>query len=300
MRVDLPGRGLHLEAELHGDAAGPPVLMLMGLGLQLIAWPEAMLRALVEAGYRVVVFDHRDCGLSGTVRAPDATPPARALGAYLLRLPFRAAYALDDMADDALALADTLGLARFHLVGVSMGGMIGQQLAARAPDRVLSLASIMSSAGPATAPWPAPSVLWRFLKPPPGAADHVARVRYLERLLAAIGRIEDASDLADLRRRADCAVRRAWRPGGVARQLCAVLSERDRSASVARIQVPTLIVHGSDDPLVRPAAALHMKRLLPRARLTWVHGMAHYLPERHLPALNAAILEHLREVQSEG
>jgi proline iminopeptidase len=300
MRVDLPERGLHLEAELHGDAAGPPVLMLMGLGLQLIAWPEAMLRALVDAGYRVVVFDHRDCGLSGTVQAADATPPARALGAYLLRRPFRPAYTLDDMAEDALALADTLGLARFHLIGVSMGGMIGQQLAARAPNRVRSLTSIMSSAGPATAPWPAPSVLWRFLKPPPRAADPEARVRYLVRLLATIGRIEDASDLADLGHRADRAVRRAWRPRGVARQLCAVLAERDRSASVARIRSPTLIIHGSDDPLVRPPAAMHLKRLLPRARLTWIHGMAHYLPQRHLPALMAAILEHMRESQCEG
>ncbi|HRQ64815.1 MAG TPA: alpha/beta hydrolase [Xanthomonadaceae bacterium] len=294
MRVELPTRSLHIEAEVHGDAAAPTVIMVMGLGLQLLAWPDELLGALRDKGYRVVVFDNRDCGLSGARLTEGHSTPQHAILAHLLRRPFVPAYRLGDMAEDTLALADALQIGRFHLVGVSLGGMIAQTLAARAPERVLNLASLMSSAGPDTAPWPNARVLWRMLRRPPVRAGHGARVEHMVRLLGMLGRLRDAEEIGMLRRRVDAAIRRAYRPGGVARQLMAVLADRDRSAEVARIACPTLILHGRDDPLVKLPAAHHLKRMVPHARLHVVERLGHYLPQRALPEIGSVLIEHLR------
>ena len=232
MRVDLPGRGLHLEAESHGKPSDPPVILIMGLGLQLIFWPEELIEALTDAGFRVIVFDNRDCGLSGSRFERAYTAPGRALLAHMFRRPFRPAYRLPDMAEDTLALADALQIESFHLVGVSLGGMVAQTLAARYPDRVLSLVSIMSNAGPDTAPWPKPGVLRKFMRRPPRRARRQARIEHTVRVLVAVGRLRDDAEIDRLRERVAAAVDRAWRPDGIARQLLAVLADRDRSAEV--------------------------------------------------------------------
>lgn len=293
MRVELPGRGLHLEAESHGKSSDPAVVLIMGLGMQLIFWPEPLIEALVSGGFRVIVFDNRDCGRSGVRIDPAHTAPAKALLAHLFRRPFRPAYRLSDMADDTLALADALQLGSFHLVGVSLGGMVAQTLAARHPDRVSSLASIMSSAGPDTAPWPKPSVLRKFLHRPPRRGGRQARIDHTLRLLVAIGRLRDAAEIDGLRERVARAVDRAWRPDGIARQLLAVLADRDRSDEVARIQCPTLILHGADDPLIRLPAAFALQKRIPHAELEIIQGMAHYLPQACLPQITAMLLRHL-------
>ena len=170
MQIDLPGRGLTLEVESHGKPSDPAVIMIMGLGMQLIYWPPELIQALIDAGFRVLVFDNRDCGLSGTRIEQAYTAPRKALLAHLFKRPFRPAYRLCDMAEDTLALADALGIDSFHVVGASLGGMVAQGLAARWPDRVLSLASMMSSAGPDTAPWPTPRAMWKFMRPRRAAA----------------------------------------------------------------------------------------------------------------------------------
>jgi len=298
-RIELPQRGLHLEYESHGSDKHPAVILIMGLGMQLVAWPPALIDALVAAGHRVIVFDNRDIGLSGSGPLPaHYTRPQRALLAHLLHQDFTPAYRIADMAADTLALADALRIDRVDIVGASLGGMIGQTLAARSPERVRSLASIMSSAGPRTAPWPSPALLWRFLQRPPKDVTLDAKLGHFVALFRALGNITDESELAAVRERVTLALQRSYNPAGVARQLMAVLADPDRSAEVARIRCPTLIIHGADDPLVPLPAAHHLARLLPHARLEVIQHMGHYLPASALPEIARLTIDHLRRADT--
>jgi len=297
-RIELPSRGLHLEYETHGAADRPAVILIMGLGLQLVAWPPEFIDALVGSGFRVIVFDNRDIGLSGSGPLPHYTPPPRALLAHLLHQVFTPPYRIVDMAADTLAPADALRIERFDVVGVSLGGMVGQTLAARWPDPVRDLVSIMSSAGPRTAPWPNLALLWRFLQPPPRSADPDVSVRHFVALIQALGNIHDSEEIARLRERMQKSLQRAYNPAGAARQLLAVLADPDRSAEVARIRCPTLIIHGADDPLVPVAAADHLKRLLPQARLEIIDGLGHYLPLAKIPRIAELTIEQLTAIET--
>jgi len=294
MRVDLPQRGLHLEYESHGSGRQPPVILIMGLGLQLVSWPQEFIDAIVDAGYRVIVFDNRDIGLSSAGPLSAYTPPPRALLANLLHRTFTPPYRIADMAADTLALADALHIKRFDVIGVSLGGMIGQTLAARNPERIRSLTSMMSSAGPRTAPWPTPTLLWRFLQPPPKEGDFDAQLEHFVALMQALGHIRDRDELERVRERLARSLKRAYNPAGAARHLLAVMADPDRSEEVARIRCPTLIIHGTDDPLIPLPAAQHLARLLPHARLEVIAGLGHYLPAHALPELARLTIEHLR------
>jgi proline iminopeptidase len=204
------------------------------------------------------------------------------------------------MADDTLALADALGINRFHVAGISMGGMITQILATRAPQRVLSLTTIMSSAGNNTAPRPAPSVLMKSLRRPRKNADVKALERHFFELFKLIGVLgEDEYELAPLRERLAHTVRRAYNPAGTSRQLLAIMASADRSREVRRIAVPTLIIHGLQDPLVRVGAAHRLAELIPHARLEIIDPMGHYLPLRQIEHLAQLCLAHLRNATPE-
>jgi len=295
--IELPQRGLHLEYESHGGSDRPAVILIMGLGLQLVAWPPEFITALVDAGYRVIVFDNRDIGLSSAGPLPQYTSPPLALAAHLLHQEFTPPYRIADLAADTLALAGALGIDRFDVVGISLGGMVGQALAARAPERVRSLTSMMSSAGPRTAPWPAPAVLWRFLQPPPRGALVDKKLDHFVGLMQVLGNIHDDDELKHLRERLSRALQRAYNPAGAARQLMAVLADPNRSEEVARIRCPTLIIHGADDPFIPVAAAHHLKRLLPQARLEVIPGLGHYLPADKLQQIAKLTIEHLRAAE---
>lgn len=291
-QVDLPSRQLALEIQSFGQPDAPPVLLAMGLGMQLLAWPQPYVEGLVAAGFRVILFDNRDAGLSGSgILAPHTAVPM-ALLASLWGRRFRPAYTLQDMADDTLALADALELDQFDLVGVSMGGMIGQALATRAPTRLRRLVSIMSSAGPATTPRPRASVLWRILRRPPAGASANQLVAHFTRLFTVLGHLTDPAEIARLRERLDRTVRRAYKPEGTSRQLLAVLASPDRTSEIQQIRQPVLVIHGRRDPLVPPPAAKHLARHIPGAQLAWL-DIGHYLPLACVPELIRLTVRHL-------
>ena len=293
MRIDLPTRGLHLDYEWTGPETGPVLILIMGLGMQRVAWPPELVAGLAARGLRVLTFDNRDIGHSGTGLIGPHMGVQRAFLRYLLRLPIRAPYTLDDMAADTLALADALGIDQFHVAGASMGGMIGLQLALMAPARVLTLTSIMSSAGPRAAPSPKWSVTRMMLRAPSPHSSHQQRLDHYVALFTEIGRHHnDFAEIARLRRGLDATLSRAYRPAGTLRQLLAVTAQPDRSELLRRLTTPTLIVHGALDPLVPVAAAHRLMNVIPNAKLKIIDGMGHDLPAWAMPLLTDLLATH--------
>jgi pimeloyl-ACP methyl ester carboxylesterase len=257
----------------------------MGLGTQRVAWHDDFCRELVDRGLRVVRFDNRDCGRSTILR--HVAPPSSS--ALLLRRSLRAAYTLDDMADDAAGLLDALGIERAHVVGASMGGMIGQTLAVRHPARVRSLVSIMSTTGSRRVGQPAWRVYPILLRRAP--ADREAYVELAVRVFGLIGSPGFPRSEEELRAVARRSHERGVHSGGTARQLAAIVASGDRTADLARVRVPTLVVHGLADPLVNPSGGRATARAIPGARLLEIPGMGHDLPRGAWPRIIAGIAE---------
>jgi len=290
--------GIDLEVEDSGaalDAQGrtrPVVLLIMGLGMQLIAWPPALVQALLDAGYRVVRFDNRDAGLSQHF---DELGKPKVLWAglkYRLGWRIRPPYSLLDMAQDALGVLDALDIDRAHVVGASMGGMIAQRLALLAPERVLSLASVMSSSGARGLPGPGPEVS-RVLMSRPADKGLDAAIDHSVRVFKAIGSPGFPMRDAEWRDLVGAAARRSFYPVGILRQMVAVLADRSRADELAGIKVPTLVVHGRADPLVPFACAEDTARRIPGARLAGIDGMGHDLPPGVVERLLALLIPHL-------
>ncbi len=266
----------------------PVVLLVMGLGMQLIAWPAPLVEGLVAAGFRVVRFDNRDVGLSQHFDQ-FGTPNLVWQGIkYKLGLRIKTAYTLHDMAADAVGLLDALGIEQAHVAGVSMGGMVAQRLALLAPGRVKSLTSIMSSSGARGLPAASPAVT-RLLLARPADAGLQSVVNHTMKLLTAIGSPGFPMDEADLRARVTAATRRFHHPQGISRQIVAMVADTRRPDELARITAPTLVVHGKADPLVPFACGQDTARRIPGARLVPVDGMGHDLP----PGLVALLLPML-------
>jgi pimeloyl-ACP methyl ester carboxylesterase len=286
--MQLRAGAVTLEVDDRGPRDGEPVLLIMGLGMQLIAWPEALVQGLVARGHRVVRFDNRDAGLSEGFDALGVPNLAVAALRWWLRLPVRSPYALADMAGDTLALMDTLGLPRARVCGASMGGMIAQHLAARHPDRVSHLTLMMTSSGARRLPQARPHVRGALLARP-GRQDTEAVVAHLEHLFHLIGSPGHRPSPEALRQRLRASVERAWRPAGTARQLAAVAADGDRTPLLRRITAPTTVIHGRDDPLIPPACGEDLARHIPGARLELIAGMGHDLPDALLPRFTELI-----------
>jgi proline iminopeptidase len=293
----VTANGLTLAYETSGDPHGSPVVLVMGLGMPLVFWPDALVDGLAANGFRVVRFDNRDCGHSEKVRVGRLPNVPFAIGRSLLRLPVRAPYRLDDMAADVVGLLDALAIPRAHLVGVSMGGMIGQVMAARHPDRVLSLASIMSSSGNPRVSLGRMSVVRAVLRRPADPSDVDAVIAHLMHLFGVIGSPGFAMDAELLRRNCERVARRGYYPVGTARQLLAILASGDRRRDLARIRAPTLVIHGANDPLLPAAAGRDTARHIPGAKLMVIEGMGHDLPPALTPRLVAAIADHCRAAE---
>jgi len=275
--MQLRANGITLEVESFGPATGEPLLLIMGLGMQLLAWHEDFVQDLVATGFRVIRFDNRDVGLSQSFDAEGLPHIGLESVKYLLHLPVKSPYSLSDMALDCVGLLDALGLASAHVCGASMGGMIAQQLAARHPERVKSLTLMMTTSGARALPGPSMKVRGALMARPP-ANDHAAVVASYVRLYQLIGSPAYPNDPEVLRQRIERIVRRSHRPQGAMRQLMAIAADGDRSALLVQIKAPTQIIHGQADPLVPVAAGHDLARKIAGSRLDLIDGMGHDLP----------------------
>jgi len=282
--MKVSANGLQIAVDVQGPAEGEPVLLIMGLGMQWLAWPDELVADLVARGHRVVRFDNRDAGLSDGFDHLGMPGMAGPMLRHALHLPVASPYTLRDMADDAAGVLDALGMVAAHVCGASMGGMIAQHLAVRHASRVKSLTLVMTSSGARRLPQPGLRVRQALLGRPRSSAvaDVVA---HLERVVGVIGSPGYPPDPQRLRERLEAAARRAWRPAGTARQLLAIVADGDRTPLLGRIRQPTRVVHGADDPLVPPAAGQDLAQRIAGATLDLVPGMGHDLPLPLLPRL---------------
>jgi len=283
--VDV-GREITLCYEAFGDRADPPALLVMGLATQMIAWPEAFCEDLAARGLYVVRFDNRDVGRSTHI---DGAPPS--VGQLIRRSRGAAHYSLADMAQDAVGLLEALGLGPAHVIGASMGGMIAQTMAARHPECVRSLVSIMSTTGSRRAGQPALRMYPMLLRRP--SAGREAYAQRTSRVFAAIGSTGLPRDDQAVREMALASYDRDHDPHGPGRQLAAILAAGDRTAEVRRIRAPTLVIHGSADPLVAPSGGRVTARAVTGARMLEIEGMGHDLPPAAWPQLIEAIADHV-------
>lgn len=288
----LPPSGKTAAASPSGASGKLPVLLVMGLGMQLTAWPQALIDGLLAAGHPVIRFDNRDVGLS-TRRDEWGRPNlVDAAMRHTFGLRVQAPYTLHDMAADTTGLLDALELRRVHLVGVSMGGMIGQIVAALNPLRVASFTSVMSSSGARHLPGPSATVQ-RLLFSRPSSRDPEAMVEHLVKLARAMGSPGYPTPEAALRERMRADVLRSNHPRGVMRQMIAVTATGDRSRLLRDIAAPTRILHGRSDPLVPVAAAHDLAEKIASADLRIFDGMGHDLPDPLVPDLLAEILSNI-------
>jgi pimeloyl-ACP methyl ester carboxylesterase len=276
--------GIDIEYETFGDPTDPVMLLIMGLGGQLIVWDDELCRQLAGHGFRVIRFDNRDVGLS--TKLDDAPQPD--MMAVLRGDRSSVTYGLEDMAADAVGLLDALGVERAHIVGVSMGGMIGQLLAIDHPDRVLSLASIMSNTGDPNVGMPTPEAIAQLMKPPPTEREEVI-TREVE-TTRVFGSPGFPFDKERTRHRAAASFDRCFYPAGVARHVGALVGAADRTEHLARIDVPTVVIHGTADPLVTPSGGEATAKAIPGAELIMIEGMGHELPPETWPRVVDAIV----------
>jgi proline iminopeptidase len=286
---------IHIEYESLGDPSRPAIVLIMGLGMQLLGWPDEFCHGLVARDYRVVRFDNRDCGLSGRAPGKKRVNLLLAMAASALGLSVRTPYTLEDMAGDTIGLMDRLGIARAHIVGVSMGGMIAQVLAARFPQRVLSLTSIMSTSGNRKVSRPTKPARKVLLSRPTDPKNPESVIEHMVGMFGVIGSPGYPSTKEEIRQRVGVSVRRAYEPAGTARQLLAIIASGDRRKLLRTITAPTLVIHGADDPLVPLAAGRDTAQQIPGASLQVIEGMGHDLPAPLLPRLVQAIADHCDE-----
>ena len=282
--------GIRLCYDTFGDPAAPPLLLIMGLAAQMIAWDDEFCAALARRGYRVIRFDNRDIGLSTRFSASGLPDITAAFTAAMQGKPVNAPYTLSDMAADTVGLMDALGIGSAHVVGASMGGAIGQTLAIEHPARLRTLTSIMSTSGEPGLPPPTPEALAMLFKPAPTdrEAYFASYVQTWKVLRAGSFPLDEARDLE----RAGQNFARGLNPAGVARQLAAILASGSRKRALAAVRVPTLVLHGDVDPLVPLACGVDVANSVPGAKLVVVNGMGHALPIAMWPQIIDAIAAH--------
>lgn len=285
------GRGIQLAYEELGNPAGIPLILIAGLGMQLHSWPDGFCELLTDRGYRVIRFDNRDRGRSTHLDFPPSSPVA-----MLGKRWHRDQYELADMAADTVGLLDTLAVPAAHLAGISMGGMIAQTVAARYPERVRSLTSIMSTTGGRRVGRPAPST-WRLMlaRAPSDKAEAQDRT---VRIFRHIGSSGFGFDEPGWREYASQAWDRDPTSAGIGRQLAAIIRSGDRTAELRSVTAPTLVIHGDRDLMVHPSGGAATQRAIAGARLETIEGMGHDLPIQVWPKIVGLIDGHIRSADS--
>jgi pimeloyl-ACP methyl ester carboxylesterase len=291
--MKIEANGISVEVQEHGAREHPAVLLIMGLGMQLVAWPPTVIEPLVQAGYRVITFDNRDIGLSQHF---DHLGKPNILWAGIKRrlgLQILAPYSMHDMARDALGVLDALSIEKVHIVGVSMGGMIAQRLVCAAPERCLSLTAIMSSSGAPGLPEAKPAVLGALLSRPKSQSVENIVAHYVK-LFKVIGSPAFPVEPQLLRDRIRAGIERSYHPAGTLRQMIAIAADRTRHQAISQITSPTLVIHGLDDVLVPPENGRDISRRIPSARFLGIEGMGHDLAPGAVAQWIGALTEHLQ------
>jgi pimeloyl-ACP methyl ester carboxylesterase len=286
--ANVTANGISIEYETFGDPTKPALALIMGLGAQMIFWQDDFCRQLMERGFHVVRFDNRDCGRSRHFQELGIPDVGAAMTASLSGEPVPSPpYALRDMAADVVGLLDALGIERAHVVGASMGGMIAQTVAIEHPARVRSMTSIMSTTGNREVPPATPEAMTALLTPSP--SDRAEFIDHMVKTFRIVGSPGFEFDEASFRDRVGRAFDRSYDPSGVARQLVAVLADGDRRERLRSVRVPTLVIHGRNDPLVPVEGGVDTADAVPGARLLVIEGMGHDLPRGAWPQIIDAI-----------
>ncbi|MBW2192911.1 MAG: alpha/beta hydrolase [Deltaproteobacteria bacterium] len=286
----ITGGNINIAYETFGKTGDPPLLLIMGLGYQMMYWDEDFCTQLADRGYRVIRFDNRDTGLS-TWLDDAGVPDIPALKSLIARRKtVRAPYSLRDMADDAVGLLDALNIESAHVAGRSMGGMIGQMMAIQHPDRVRTLTSMMSSTSAPGLPPPEPGVLSALLEPEP--KDEPGFVGHSVHIWKLLSGRKLSIDEDRIRKWARLSFTRGLNPDGVARQFAAIISTGSRREALESVTVPTLVIHGESDPLVPLACGIDTANAIPGAKLLAVKNLGHTLEPAVYPQIIDAISHH--------
>lgn len=292
---NIRANNIELYYEENGPADGPVILLVMGLGAQMIAWPDEFIHGLVSKGYRVIHYDNRDVGLSQWMEGAKTPHLVWTMFKARIGLPVRVPYTLGDMAADGIGLLDALGIDKAHVVGASMGGMIVQLMAAHYPERTLSMTSIMSSSGKAGLPGARPDIQRQFMVKRPPDASREEAVAFGAELVSAFSFPDPARPENAHAEMAAKAFDRGYYPVGTRRQLLAIIADGSRVDRLKTIKVPTLVVHGGADPLVPKEGSEDIARHIQGARLEIIDEMAHDLPPSQVGRMVDLIAEHAKQ-----
>ena len=293
---NIRANNIDIYYEENGPADGPVILLVMGLGAQMIAWPDEFIHGLVSKGYRVIHYDNRDVGLSQRMEGAKTPHLVWTMFKARIGLPVRVPYTLGDMAADGIGLLDALGIDKAHVVGASMGGMIVQLMAANHPERTLSMTSIMSSSGKAGLPGARPDIQRQFMVKRPPDASREEAVAFGAELVSAFSFPDPARPENAHAEMAAKAFDRGYYPVGTRRQLLAIIADGSRVDRLKTIKVPTLVVHGGADPLVPKEGSEDIARHIPGARLEIIDEMAHDLPPSQVGRMVDLIAGHAKQV----
>lgn len=288
----ITANDIKITYERFGDPSAPTVLMIMGLGGQLTMWTDKLVDDLVAGGYHVITFDNRDIGLSHHHSGEKTPNIVRQMLLRRIGVKIKTPYELRDMAHDTIGLMDALNLDQVHLVGISMGGMIGQHVAAIAPERIASLTAIMTTTGNPKLPRPSRHIMQAMLRRGPQPTTRDAIIDQSVRNFGVIGTPGEDQNTNGMRERITRSFDRSYNPAGVLRQMSAIVAAGDFRKYTRSIKAPTLVIHGNRDPLVPIEGGYEIARLVRGARMEVIDGMGHDVPPRFLPQITKLMLDH--------
>lgn len=283
--------------EVLGQGEGVPLVLIMGLACQMTAWPPEFIEPLLAHGRKVLRMDNRDIGRSGEVKGGLRGPAPLAFARFKLGMPVNSAYTLPDLAADVIRVMDAAGVAQAHIVGVSMGGMVAQILAATRPERVRSLSLMMTSDNSPRLPMPDLKTLWKMNGGGVKGDDQEAALKRGMAFWKTVASPQYPTPEERIVQRISTDFARSYRPAGIVRQMRAILATGSLTRYARAIRAPTLILHGAADPLVRPKAAKNLSETIPHAHLEIIPGWGHDLPVPLCPRLAQRILEHVERAE---